>query len=237
MKIPEKFAHLPRIIVASHQEERILHWWTSNWRRVQQEEYRVPFPSGVVVLKNDGVPGVPVVFMIFASKEDGILISLYLENRPSPFGVWKLDHKPVIVNGQPQFRITCRDEFTHLRDQLLQTTDIFLAIVHFILHFRTVKEVVDERQVQVPKVKVRDKKGKKSIRYIPSYVYEIKDLSIFDRLPAGKKEFQRHTDAWLVRGHYRRYKSGKIGWVKPYVKGDKSKLTTPEYRIKGDNLP
>ena len=28
-----------------------------------------------------------------------------------------------------------------------------------------------------------------------------------------------HCPAWEVRGHYRHYKSGKVGYVKPYVKG------------------
>ena len=40
----------------------------------------------------------------------------------------------------------------------------------------------------------------------------------------GKKCKQAHIwhcDAWGVRGHYRYLKSGKVSYVKPYVKGRK----------------
>lgn len=33
------------------------------------------------------------------------------------------------------------------------------------------------------------------------------------------KPHQRLTESWTVRGHYRHYASGKVGYVKPYIKG------------------
>ena len=33
------------------------------------------------------------------------------------------------------------------------------------------------------------------------------------------KPHQRLTESWTVRGHYRHYASGKVGYVKPYTKG------------------
>lgn len=35
------------------------------------------------------------------------------------------------------------------------------------------------------------------------------------------KIYQRHTETWNVRGHFRKYKSGKEVWIKPYKKGKK----------------
>jgi len=43
-------------------------------------------------------------------------------------------------------------------------------------------------------------------------------------------EFVRHCEAWNVRGHYRHYRSGKIGFVKPYVKG-KGRLNQKNYVV------
>lgn len=38
------------------------------------------------------------------------------------------------------------------------------------------------------------------------------------------KPHQRLTEAWTVRGHYRHYASGKVGYVKPYTKGTGKKI-------------
>ena len=43
------------------------------------------------------------------------------------------------------------------------------------------------------------------------------------RLP---RKYERHTDSWSVLGYYRHYKSGKVVFVKPHVRGDKSKKIT-----------
>ena len=40
-----------------------------------------------------------------------------------------------------------------------------------------------------------------------------------DNKTLNKKEYQRHIDAWTVRGHYRRTVNGKT-WVKSHIKGN-----------------
>lgn len=47
------------------------------------------------------------------------------------------------------------------------------------------------------------------------------------------KPHQRLTESWTVRGHYRHYASGKISYVKPYVKGT-GKKTAKTYRLASD---
>ena len=44
----------------------------------------------------------------------------------------------------------------------------------------------------------------------------------------SKREFIRHCEAWMVRGHYRHYKSGKVVYISPYKKG-KGKLNDKIY--------
>jgi hypothetical protein len=53
---------------------------------------------------------------------------------------------------------------------------------------------------------------------------------LFD--PVTKKHYERHAEAWSVRGHYRRYKSGKEVFIKPYTKGS-GKCSSPNYRLVG----
>ena len=38
--------------------------------------------------------------------------------------------------------------------------------------------------------------------------------------PDSKRKFIRHCEAWMVRGHYRHYKSGKVVYISPYKKGN-----------------
>lgn len=45
----------------------------------------------------------------------------------------------------------------------------------------------------------------------------------------SKREFIRHCEAWMVRGHYRHYKSGKVVYISPYKKG-KGKLNDKIYK-------
>lgn len=47
-----------------------------------------------------------------------------------------------------------------------------------------------------------------------------------DRESGEKRNYNRHTEFWEVRGHYRTYKSGKRVWVKPSVKGNKEKAVS-----------
>lgn len=46
-----------------------------------------------------------------------------------------------------------------------------------------------------------------------------------------KKKYNKHTQSWGVRGHYRTLKSGKKIFVKAYIKGDKSKYKSKNYEI------
>ena len=52
-----------------------------------------------------------------------------------------------------------------------------------------------------------------------------------DTEDAQKRAFERHVAAWRVRGHIRQLKSGKEVFVRPYIKGDKSKIADKEYVV------
>lgn len=55
------------------------------------------------------------------------------------------------------------------------------------------------------------------------------DEEVLSELP---RKYERHTDGWGVRGHYRTYKStGKTVWVRPYTNGDSSKGNDKEYYV------
>ena len=47
----------------------------------------------------------------------------------------------------------------------------------------------------------------------------LKNGIIYSREYADKRPYNRHTESWEVKGHYRRYKNGKIVFIKSFTKG------------------
>lgn len=66
-------------------------------------------------------------------------------------------------------------------------------------------------------VKVR-KNGKRSNRRPLTIRKYTIGAEMLGELPAPKKEWHGYRESFGVRGHYRRYKSGKVVWVRPYEK-------------------
>ncbi|SMC19425.1 hypothetical protein SAMN02745134_00826 [Clostridium acidisoli DSM 12555] len=46
-----------------------------------------------------------------------------------------------------------------------------------------------------------------------------------------KRDYERHTLGWTVRGFWRNYKDGKRVWIKPHVRGDKDNIEGKIYEI------
>lgn len=46
-----------------------------------------------------------------------------------------------------------------------------------------------------------------------------------------KKKYNKHTESWGVRGHYRTLKSGKKVFVKAYTKGNKINYKSKDYKL------
>ncbi len=68
-----------------------------------------------------------------------------------------------------------------------------------------------------------NEQSNKTIILCPGITY-----SISTEVP---RHFTRHCEAWMVRGHYRKYKSGKTVYIKPYQKG-KGKLKQTNYELR-----
>ncbi len=78
--------------------------------------------------------------------------------------------------------------------------------------------------------KTKPKKAQKRVVKVGAVKY----VHMLDDTPessAAKRTIERHCEAWRVRGHIRHLKSGKQVFVKPYIKGDKSKIADKDYVI------
>lgn len=53
---------------------------------------------------------------------------------------------------------------------------------------------------------------------------------MLSELPAPKKEWHGYAESFGVRGHFRRYRDGKVVWIRPYTKlGKNDKKSDREY--------
>lgn len=72
--------------------------------------------------------------------------------------------------------------------------------------------------------------GKRSNRRMLTVRKYTVSEELIPELPV-KRKYQKHTESWGVRGHYRTYKSGKTVWVKGYTKGNAEKREDKEYLV------
>lgn len=90
--------------------------------------------------------------------------------------------------------------------------------------------------VEPAKTRNTTSKSKKSQNTSSITEYTLLDsIKVYQKTPVdGKRTYQRHSTGWDVCGKFRHYKSGKVGWVKPYSTGDKRTKTNKEYKLRSD---
>lgn len=85
-----------------------------------------------------------------------------------------------------------------------------------------------ERSKVVSRVAKPGKKNRRNNRRMLTVRRYTIGSEVLSELP---RKYERHTDSWGVRGHYRTYKSGKTVWVRPYTKGDNVGRSDREYYL------
>ena len=99
--------------------------------------------------------------------------------------------------------------------------DVVIAIIHFLefheyLTLNSSTRVVEEKIINTSN-KSKSSSTKKSSNN--SKVYLFKDIIKYINKKNEKMHHNITCEAWEVRGHYRRYKSGKVVFIKPFKKG------------------
>ena len=91
----------------------------------------------------------------------------------------------------------------------------FRALMLFSAYYR--EEVKRTRTVSRVNAGGSSRSRRSTQRKLTIRRYEIGG-EMLSELPAPKKEWHGYRESFGVRGHYRRYKSGKVVWVRPYTK-------------------
>lgn len=146
----------------------------------------------------------------------------------------KIDHaqqsKPIFVFNfgiiEPKIKIEYNDFATDEEAFAGKLIHLILSTLEYINSPKQEVVVTERREVKKSK---NNKKGKKSRKtYIYKKVYKVLDV-VEDR---DRRDYNRITENWEVRGHWRKYKSGKKVWIDGYSKGkERDTQDKKEYRI------
>ena len=92
----------------------------------------------------------------------------------------------------------------------------FRALMLFAAYYR--EDIQRTRVVTRKDVVKKRKNGKRSNkRSLITRRYTI-GSEMLSELPAPKKEWHGYAESFGVRGHFRRYRDGKVVWIRPYTK-------------------
>lgn len=210
---------LDRVVMDWFDWLKIRQWRDENKDLVRQ--FRPALEDGVIQFTSENDVEYEVVFH---HRELVVDYEVYVEGRkivelkymPDTMRVLSYTVTPVIPKEQHD---------TLLNDAIT----IHASAMAYMSYFQGVEELVEERTVRTTKSK-KGKGGKKKSRVV-NITKKVYKLTVPFDIPKVKRGFNRHTDAWQVRGHMRKLKSGKEVWVRPYVKGDKSKKEPTIYKV------
>lgn len=112
----------------------------------------------------------------------------------------------------------------------------FNAVVRFLLVciYATHKKDIVRKETITKQVKSAKSKSSSKKRKPPTFIniknvtYTLDFTEGYEPSEKETREFQRLTESWLVRGHWRTYKSGKRVWIPAYKKGNKQVEITPK---------
>ena len=179
-----------RIIVKSNDRMKIvLDWYIANRAWLDKEEFHAPLASGVIVLQEE------MLDVAFEEKQGIVEISIYprMDNRPCP------------ANTVEKAALK------------------YHALMLFMAHYREVIPIEETRLPPQTQHKSKKKKRQGKPKAVPlikkTYVLSEEITSEqLRRLPGEKRPYTKPDHEVSVRGYRRRYKSGKVVWVKPSVR-------------------
>lgn len=216
-----------RIIVKSNERMKVvLDWYIQNRHWLDKEEFCAPLESGVIALQEE------MLEIAFEEKRGVVEITIYpkMDSRDCPAAV-VFDYNPQTFEAThyrfaPHLPEVKRDllRMVILSDSTDEKSALkYHALMLFMAYYREVVSVEEARlppQTQHKSKKKRHSQQKKPVPLIKkTYVLSEEITSEqLPKLPGEKRQYTKPDHEVSVRGYQRRYKSGKVVWVKPSVR-------------------
>jgi hypothetical protein len=157
---------------------------------------------------------------IFFIVDDGMHIAHVLDNKVNFF--WTMSKELELywdLNNQNHY---ANDYITKNCSQI--TMDVIGALAF-------ISELKETEYIEVTERKVKSyKNNKKGVKNKKPVFIRSKKYLILKGETNNRKEFQRYTESWTVRGHWRKLSSGAFTWVRPHIKG-KGEFTAKDYKL------
>lgn len=201
-----------RIIVTSNARmERVLDWYFDNFKWLDREKFLAPMESGVVELCEEQIE------FTFESKGSWVEMAVYITVKPNLPPVVDQELLSVLLSMDD----TCRKEARK-----------YHALMLFMAYYR--EEVKVEQRVERRPAKHKKKKRTAQVRQpLIRRIYTVTDFdsTALVKPEQAKRGYTKPDHEVNVRGHLRRYKSGKVVWVKPSVKYKGKTAHHKEYEL------
>lgn len=231
-----KKSELGRIIVDKNEKmTRIIDWYLQNKEQLALDEFHAPMESGLIVMQEEHLD------IGFVSRPDGrVDMAVYPEHIDLAAMTWiydpattkMTDHKFPNVGSKEREQlmrtVLAFDRTDYKESVKYHATMLFAALHEEIIH-------VDERQ----SVRRTRKEAKRLRRNTKQPLNLIKRTYVMDEVPekierevGTRRGYTKPTHEVQVRGFYRKTKTGKTVWVKPFSRyKNKGNRELKEYRV------
>lgn len=211
---------MDRIVVRTKKDlDRICDWVTGYLQAMPspdtQVEFAPPFDKGEVILEHlecrlpfqyEGEGD--VFFRVFSTKSGHEIGSFRFNYGSQNVRDRYYNHKYLPRNVAEEFE---QDNQWYLRYAMS-----WFVLMLFAVYYRP--EIERQKKLSAER-KPTSRKGKKGhaakTLYISTYVF---DEELLEDLPKTPRKRSKPDHEFDVRGHYRRYKTGKVAWIRPHTR-------------------
>lgn len=122
------------------------------------------------------------------------------------------------------------------QELILFCENIFVGIISY-LTYLSLHTKIELKDTEGNHIRFGKKtKAEPNTSNIKKHIVSIDKIRIVTNNPINlindvRKEIKRHTESWTVRGHYRHLKNGKVSFIRPYTKGNKSDINGKIYEV------
>lgn len=226
-----------RIIVTSNARmERVLDWYFDNFKWLDREKFLAPMESGVVELCEEQIE------FTFESKGSWVEMAVYITVKPNLPPVVMFDYDPATteirnrriapMGSQPVVDQELLSVLLSMDDTCRKEARKYHALMLFMAYYR--EEVKVEQRIERRPAKHKKKKRTAQVRQpLIRHIYTVTDFdsTALVKPEQAKRGYTKPDHEVNVRGHLRRYKSGKVVWVKPSVKYKGKTARHKEYEL------
>jgi len=108
------------------------------------------------------------------------------------------------------------------------------TFMQLVLYINSTNNVETEEKIEKVGKKIKNSGKKSKNKNVVRFTKIVKRTHKIIKNPSvleSKIEYERHAESWNVRGHWRKYKSGKKIWIKPHIKGTGQNIEGKNYTL------